>query len=101
MTYQENLRAIIYMAKHDPLAILGFLLIGSFSVLFFHIQNKMQTIGYKPHYFHALLYDGKLPIEYLKVRKQHGWPAWPAYLVWPCLGLGIVSLLVGLIRLQG
>jgi hypothetical protein len=37
---RENLRAIAYMAKYDPLAILGFVLVGVFAVLFFHIQKR-------------------------------------------------------------
>jgi hypothetical protein len=97
---RENLRAIAYMAKYDPLAILGFVLVGVFAVLFFHIQKKMKGIGYRPHYFGALLYDGKLPAEYLKVRKQHQWSPWPAYLVWPSLALGIFALVVGLFWLS-
>jgi hypothetical protein len=33
------------MVRHDPLAVLGFFLLGTFSVLFFHIQVKMRSIG--------------------------------------------------------
>ena len=97
MTYRENLSAIIYIAQRDALTILGVLLVGVYALSFVHIQNKMRGIGYKTHrVFGGPLRDWALPAEYLKIRRRHGWSAWPAYLLWPCLALGIVSLVVGL-----
>ncbi len=98
MPIGENLRAILYMAKHDPLAILGFCLLGVHGVLFFHIMLKMNRAGFEVAYWR---FDGKyrLPAEYLKVQRERGWSPWPAYLIWPCLALGIVALVVGLFRL--
>jgi hypothetical protein len=68
----ENLRAIAYMAQHDPLAILGFCLLGASGVLFSHMLLKMTRAGFEVAYWR---FDGKcrLPAEYLKVRKERGW----------------------------
>jgi hypothetical protein len=97
---QENLRIIVYMARQDPLAVLGFLLIGTFSILFIHIQFKMRSVGYKTYPLFARPYDWTLPAKYLEIRSQHGWSPWPVYLLWPSIILGIVGLLIGLIGLQ-
>jgi hypothetical protein len=96
----ENLRTIFYMTRHDPLAILGFLLLGTFGVLFVHIQFKMKSVGYKTYPTFSRPSDWGLPAKYLKVRSQHGWSAWPVYLLWPSLILGVGSLVIGLFLLQ-
>ncbi len=98
MPIHENLRAIAYMAKHDPLAILGFCLLGAQGVLFFHMLLKMSRAGFEVAYWR---FDGKyrLPAEYLKAGKERGWSPWPAYLIWPCLALGVAALVGGLILL--
>lgn len=44
---QNEIQALSYMAKHDPAVVAGFLLIGSSSVLYFHVQLKMVRAGYK------------------------------------------------------
>lgn len=88
---RENLRAIIEMARHDPPAILEFLLIGAFAVLFFHVQLKMQKVGYKAYDVLVSSRKWRLPAEYLRIRKQWGWSPWPAHLIWPCLLAGIGS----------
>jgi hypothetical protein len=100
MSYRENLRVIIDMAQHDPLAILGFLLIATSSVLFIQIQFKMREIGYKTYPMFNRPIDWILPAEYLRVRRRQGWSPWPAYLVWPSLVFGMVALVVGLFRLR-
>lgn len=87
------------MARPDPAAILGFLPIGAFAVLFFHVQLKMQKVGYKAYDVFVSSRKGRLPAEYLRIRKQWGWSLWPAYLIWPCLFAGIVVLIVGVSRL--
>ena len=100
---RENLQQIIYMVWHDPAAVVGFLLIGIFAVLFIHLQLKMIKAGYKTSYnfigkpFAAVGWD--TPARYLKVCANHGWSPWPAYLLAPCLLLGIAALVFGLFRL--
>jgi hypothetical protein len=100
---QTEIQAISYMARHDPAAIAGFLLIGSASVLFIHIQLKMIRAGYKTSYsfFGKLIVENgwDTPAKYMKVRANHGWSPWPVYLVFPCLLLGIGLLVFGLFRL--
>jgi hypothetical protein len=89
---------IAYMAREDPAAIAGFLLIGISGVLFIHIQLKMLRAGYEISYTFA----GRgldMPAKYLKVCAKHGWSRWPAYLLVPCGLLGIASLVFGLFRL--
>jgi hypothetical protein len=100
VSLQENLRAIVEMARHDPMALLGFLLIGAFAVLFFRVQFKMQKAGYKTYDVFVSSRKYGMPTEYLRIRKQHGWSPWPAYLLWPCLLAGIALLIAGLLRLQ-
>ncbi|MGH9688644.1 MAG: hypothetical protein ACRD5K_16290 [Candidatus Acidiferrales bacterium] len=86
---------IVYVMRHDPLPVLGFLFLGASAVLFFHIQSAMAKAGHKVH-FQGFILDIGLPGEYLKTRTRHGWAAWPAYVVWPCLILGILLLIGGL-----
>jgi hypothetical protein len=42
---KDTVRLLAYMTEHNPLAVLGFSLIGTFSILFIHIQFKMREIG--------------------------------------------------------
>jgi len=99
MPLRENWRAIVEMTRHDPLVILGFLLIGAFVVLFFHVQFKMQEAGHKAYDVFVSSRKYAMPTEYLRIRKQHGWSPWPAYLIWPCLLLGIAVLVIGVYRM--
>jgi hypothetical protein len=95
----DSFRTVFY-SWQDPVAVLGFVLIGAFAVLFIHIQFKMRGIGYKTYpVFSRGLYDLSLPAEYLKVRAKHGWSPWPLYLMWPCLIVGLAALVFGLSRL--
>lgn len=98
MPVHENLRIIGYMARHDPLIILGFCLIGVGGVLSFHVLLKMNRA--KLFGFADWRYDSgyKLPSEYLKVRKERGWSPWPAYLIWPLYILGALVLILGLLQ---
>jgi hypothetical protein len=93
----NNLRAIAELVRHDPLAVLGFLLLGASAVLHFHVETKLSDAGIRGRYFNGL--NLRAPVEYLRVRREQGWWAWPAYLVWPLLFCGIVLLVVGLFRL--
>jgi hypothetical protein len=100
---QNEVQAISYVAKHDPAAIAGLLLIGCSSVLFIHIQLKLIRAGYKTSYtFFRRAFtanDWGTPSQYLKVRAKHSWSPWPAYLLIPCTVTGIGLLLFGLFYL--
>jgi hypothetical protein len=100
---ENNFQQILYMVQHDPAVIAGLLLIGSAAVLFIHIQLKMIRAGYKTSYGFfgkPLSANGwDTPVRYLKVRAKHGWSPWPVYLLGPCVVLGIVVFVLGLLRL--
>jgi hypothetical protein len=96
---QDKLGMIWGMLRHDPAAVLGFVLIGVSGVFLLHIQFKMREVGWKTNPVFSRPQDWGWPVEYLKIRKKHGWSAWAAYLVWPCLIAGIVLLVFGLTRL--
>jgi hypothetical protein len=96
---RENLHILVEMARHDPAVIMGFLLIGTFAVLFIHIELKMREVGYKPNPFTRPSEYHALPFEYLRIRVKHGWSPWPAYLIWPCLAFGVALLVFGVAHL--
>jgi hypothetical protein len=92
-----NLHQISYMVRRDPIAVAGFLLIGTAGFLFIHLQLKMTRAGYKTYLWSAKKWE--TPTEYLRVRARHGWSPWPVYLFGPCLLLGVAALIFGLFRL--
>lgn len=94
---QGNLQQISYMVTHDPIVIVGFLLVGAAGFLFIHVQLKMSRAGYKTYLWSAKKWEA--PTEYLRVRAKHGWSPWPVYLFGPCLLFGIAALIFGLIHL--
>jgi hypothetical protein len=99
---QGEIQAISYATRHDPAAVAGLLLIGCSSVLFIHIQFKMIRAGYKTSYTFLRLNIANgwdTPSQYLRVRAKHSWSPWPAYLLFPCVIVGIALLVFGLFRL--
>lgn len=92
----QNWQTIVEMARHDPAAVAGFLLIGASSVLFFPIAMKLSRAG------HSISANGLgVPFTYLKVRAKHDWTPWPAYLSWLCLIAGVALLVFGAFHLSG
>jgi hypothetical protein len=88
------------MAKHDPLLIPGFGLLGAgrfFSSRVLVWMNRAGLFGMKDWRWD--LHD-RLPMEYLKVRPERGWSAWPVYLTEICIALGAFGLIVRLFPLQ-
>jgi hypothetical protein len=100
---QTNFEQVVYMAKHDPAGLAGFLLIGGAGVLLAHIQFMMVRTGYKTSAAYLVKPWGAngrgTASEYLKVRARHDWSPWPAYLLGPCVILGVALLVLGLFRL--
>jgi len=97
----ETWKIISYMLQKNPLVIVGFIFIGTFAVLLAHIQLKMVRAGNKLPYGRYLTKRGwGASFEYLKIRGERGWSAWPAYLMWPAAIIGVVCLVIGLFRLQ-
>jgi len=93
------------MATHDPAVIAGWILIGSSSVLYIHVELKMVKAGHKTP-FEVL--SGPLSSKgairtftrYLRVCIERCWPPWPVYLFLQCLVAGTGLLVFGLLRLQ-
>ena len=100
---ETNFEQLVYVAKNDPAVLAGLLLIGGAGVLLTHIQLKMIKAGYETSWAYVARPFGAngsdTTVEYLKVRARHGWSAWPAYLLGPCVVLGAAPLVFGLFRL--
>jgi hypothetical protein len=72
--------------------ILGGLLIGTAAVLDSFFRGRMRAIGSK----WALLQGGAFDYSnYHEARKEHGWPAWPVYLMWTAIIFGLALLIAG------
>ncbi|MGA7915402.1 MAG: hypothetical protein WCA00_09220 [Candidatus Acidiferrales bacterium] len=76
---------------------IGFLLVGTIFIPHNIILRRMRGAGYKTQPFDMTL-NGKfnLPVEYLRIRAQHGWSPWPAYLIPFMLLAGVGFILLGL-----
>ena len=76
---------------------IGFLLLGLIFVPHNIILRRLRDVGYKTEPFDWTV-NGKLnlPIEYLKIRKQHGWSPWPVYSMALMLLIGVGLILLGL-----
>jgi hypothetical protein len=88
------------MVGHYPAEVVGFALIGVAAGLFFHVQLQLGRVGSTSFTFfkHPFVSNWGAPAEYLRVRKQYGWSGWPVYCLWPCLLIGVVCLVFGLLR---
>ncbi len=94
----EESRAVLYMIRHDPLAIIGLLLIGASGILRFRMYSKLESLGVKvPRTISLpLTYHFWLSQTYLLHARAGSWSPWPAYLMWLCLAAGILLLVLGL-----
>jgi hypothetical protein len=96
-----NWQTITWVIRHDPMPVVGFLLVGAAAVLSFHLQRKPQAAGERN--LNQLIAIPNttlwtLPRAYLEARSRHGWSAWPAYAVWGCIASGLALLVAGLAR---
>jgi len=72
--------------------ILGAALLGVGGVLDSLFRLRMSRIGHR----WALLQGGAFDYgRYHKVREEHGWAAWPVYLMWLAWTCGIALLIAG------
>jgi predicted benzoate:H+ symporter BenE len=93
---------VVSMIGHDPMAVIGFVLIGASAVLAFHLHRKLLEVGLDTSNLFFRVPNTAVwtvPRAYLKARSKHGWSPWPAYAVWLCMVSGIALLIVGLSRL--
>jgi hypothetical protein len=77
---------------------IGFLLFGLIMVPQNVILRRLRGVGYKTQAFDWTA-NGKfnLPVEYLKIRAQHGWSPWPVYSMVLMLLAGVGFILLGLV----
>jgi hypothetical protein len=66
-----------------------------FVALDFVIRLRMKRIGKKWAFLLGALFDYG---DYLKVRAQYGWAAWPVYLLWSCFIIGVILVVIGTFR---
>jgi hypothetical protein len=100
----SNLDLIMGMVRHDPLLIVGLLLVGLSGWLSFVVYRRLAQNGYEwPGYRESWPLIGTMPLAYLylRARKENGWSPWPAYSIWICLITGLAALVAGLFRLPG
>jgi hypothetical protein len=45
--YERESRAFLYIVRHDPFAIIGFLLIGASGALWFRVYLRLERVGEK------------------------------------------------------
>jgi hypothetical protein len=84
------------VALTKPLLYLGIFLIGFSSAIHYYLYLRLRDIGKTYVAFNLLAVVSK---DYLRNRKQYGWPTWPAYLMWTLLLCGLVVFAVGVFRL--
>ena len=99
MVMRQSLHLISEVLRDDPGLALGLALVASAVALFIYIELRMRDIGYKPSPFTKPIKYHNLPFEYLRVRARRGWSPWPAYLIWPCLIVGLLLLVFGVAHL--
>lgn len=72
--------------------ILGIAMIGAASVLDMRFRLRMKETGNK----WAILKGGAFnDREYHKLRREHGWAAWPVYVMWTLMFCGLLLLVMG------
>ena len=93
---------IVAMMFHDPMAVIGFALVGASATLSMRLHRKLLDVGVDTS---ALLVRvpntavWTVPRAYLKVCSKHGWSAWPAYALWLSGVSGIALLVAELFQL--
>lgn len=58
------------------------------------VRFRMKRIGRKWMFLRGATFDYG---EYLEVRAEHGWSAWPVYALWIAFAVGIVLFSAGLL----
>jgi hypothetical protein len=76
------------------LKIIGIVLLCIFAALDASVRIRLKGIGRK----WVFLRGGTLDYgEYLRVREQYAWPAWPVYVIWATLIAGLVLFFAAVI----
>jgi|KBSMisStaDraftv2_1062788.scaffolds.fasta_scaffold378577_2 hypothetical protein len=94
--YERESRAFLYIVRHDPFAIIGFLLIGASGALWFRVYLRLERVGEKAPRSTSLplAYHVWLSQTYLRLARAGRWSPWPAYLMWWCAASGAAILML-------
>ena len=77
----------------DPLILLGLLLLGIPSIVGYFAYRQVRSLGLKADAWPWGIRD------YIRLRRQQGWPIWPIHLSWLSLVVGLPILIVGVMKL--
>ena len=93
--------AITSFVRQDPLAVLGFMLLGASGILSFRLFMKLEQIGDKSYQRSMFPLSVVLAVSkaYLAHARRKNYSPWPAYLPWVCAAVGWITLIVGLCQL--
>jgi hypothetical protein len=95
-----GVRTYLSLLQHDPLPVIGFLLIAASSVFWFRVLSKVQRTAEKaPGYEFPFSFQLWLSRTYLQKARLGSWSPWPAYLMWLSLASGVAALIAGLLLL--
>lgn len=75
----------------------GMFLLACFASTHYYLYLRLRDVGYNKSILNFLLFE--VPLDYLRLRRNHGWSPWPAYLIWPTLLAGIALLVTGVFKL--
>jgi hypothetical protein len=74
---------------------IGFSLISAAAVMDIWIRLRLRDAGEKEVFVRGGTLDYR---RYLSQRKERGWPAWPAYSIFPLLLVGLAFVIWALLR---
>jgi hypothetical protein len=69
---------------------IGLLCLIGFVAMDFLFRILLNRAGHKRAFLRGFMSYS----EYLRMKKRYGWSAWPVYVMWATLGLGIVLVIV-------
>jgi hypothetical protein len=84
--------------SHHPLFILAFVMCVVSGCSSCFALLKLARAGYTNDVLATCSVIAMLPHAYLRVRKAHGWPAWPAHLIWISSIAGALAFAVAVFR---
>jgi hypothetical protein len=101
-TNVQRVNEIVFMMKHDPAVVAGFVLIGASATFLFHIHRKLLSVGEDTSALFFRIPNTAIwtvPLAYLKACSKNGWSGWQAYAAWVTAVSGLLFLVDGLFRL--
>ena len=93
---------MLVTAWRYPFRVLAGLLLGTAAALTIRIHRRLRSVGDRSYELFSIpnrFIAFTVPAAYLKLRGRHGWPSWPAYGVWLCSLLALLSGIIGVTRM--